>query len=128
MKNKFFIIAKHAALHSTHLDHPMGATIVYKNKLISSGYNKTHTHPKSPCYGIHAEVDAILRSRCDLKGCDIYVYRETKSGVPSMAKPCVACMGMLIEKGIKRVYYTDNNEQGWSFVATKNPGTCKKYA
>lgn len=56
----------------------------------------------------HAEFSTILGlSREDLKDSTIYVYREQKCGKLAIAKPCESCYNMLLEVGVKRIYYTD---------------------
>lgn len=110
MKLKFFHLAKVISRSSDHPQHPMGAVIARGNKLVSIGHNKNKTHPKAskhPFQRIHAELSAILNSREDLRGCDIYVYRETRNGTTGMAKPCIACESLIREVGISRVYYSD---------------------
>jgi deoxycytidylate deaminase len=87
----------------------LGAAILYKNKVISVGYNSLRTHPKFAnglnSYTIHAEISAILKSKTDLEGSSLYVYRELQFG-PGLAKPCDACLVAIIEAKIRCIYYT----------------------
>lgn len=111
MKPKFFEIAKRLSLFSDHYQHRLGAVLVDKNKVIGLGYNKLKTNPKSThkYKAHHAEFDAILNSeRYDLKGCDIYVYRQTKDGNLAISFPCESCYNLIKSKGIRKIYYTDN--------------------
>ena len=88
---------------------PMGAAIFRHGKLISIGCNIQKTHPQfTNLYSIHAEIKAIISAQTNLDGCDIYVYRQNKNGHLAMAKPCTTCQQMIIEAGIRRVFYTDN--------------------
>jgi deoxycytidylate deaminase len=102
--------AKFSRTFSTHYK-PVGAYLKCK-KWREWGWNKQKTHPYfadgKRWYSIHAEMDSILQSHRDLKGSEIWVYREIK-GVPAMAKPCKFCMKHLIEVGVKRVYFTINH-------------------
>lgn len=42
-------------------------------------------------------------------GCVLYVYRHANNR-PALAKPCKRCMIKIRESGIKRVFYTENND------------------
>lgn len=112
---KKFDIAKVAASHSEHNSVAMGAAIFKKNDLVSIGfnsykthsrYNKIHSYENNQTFVLHAEMSAILKARRDLRGCDIFVYREYKNGSLAMAKPCIACHAALLEVGIRYIYYT----------------------
>lgn len=102
-------LAKKVSVLSDHPQHKLGAAILYKKNVISLGCNKYKTHPKSPHQWkyLHAEVVAVLKANQDVRGSDIYVWRETKGGIPACAKPCSSCMAFLIEAGIKRIFYSD---------------------
>lgn len=81
--------------------------------------NVYKTDPKSFKYGsrwgrIHAE-HAVLRHVRDARYGKVYVYRETAAGVPALARPCLGCLQMLRDKGVKTVYYS-----------TENGGYCKE--
>lgn len=95
---------------------PMAAILVRKNKIISSGINRTKTHPKQKrrineegvSYGwnkIHAELDCLIRSPVDVEGSIMVVVRRNATGV-GLAKPCVNCEELLREYGIKRVMFS----------------------
>jgi deoxycytidylate deaminase len=112
MKHKFFELARKLAFKSNHHTHKLGCVIVRKNEIVSLGFNKLKTHPKSnhPFKSLHAELDAILSAdREDIRGADLYIFRETKFGNPAMAKPCKYCEAAIKEVGINRVFYSCNN-------------------
>lgn len=109
MKHRYFDLAKKLSVKSTHPKHQLGCVLVNKNRIVGVGFNKFKTHTKSnhAFQMLHAEVDALLgQDRSVLKGCDAYVYRETKDGQPAMSKPCQACELALRDAGIRNVYYT----------------------
>ncbi len=76
---------------------PIGAVIVFDNKIIARGYNKRETKKNSLC---HAEIEAInkackKRGGWRLFGCDLYVTLE----------PCPMCSGAVIQSRIDNVYF-----------------------
>lgn len=55
----------------------------------------------------HAELGAILgMSRDKTKGSDVYVIRLSKSGKLMLSKPCQMCEDLLRYVGVKRVFYS----------------------
>lgn len=101
-------LAKLVASWSKDPSKKIGAVIVNKeNKVISMGYNgfpksitdlderlKDKDFKRSIC--LHAEENAILCAKQDLSNCELYIY-----GLP----PCSHCAAMIIQSGIKTVYY-----------------------
>lgn len=112
MLTNYLQLAKSASLLSTHPKYKMGAVIVNK-KPVSVGCNLFKTHPR---YGngkddngftIHAEVKAVLSCpRSKLEGSEIWVYRQDRMGRPALARPCEKCQQVLLEVGIKKIYFT----------------------
>lgn len=117
-----FRLAKLASMKSTHRV-KMGATITNKGKSYSTGTNKIKTHPTfaNPSLhlkvSIHAEIDCILKSKSNVNGDTIYVYREDLEGRPKLARPCKDCIKSLKEFGIKRIYYTVEHFPYWQSEA-----------
>jgi len=62
-------------------------------------------------YIVHAEQNAILNSsRADLSNCSIYVTTF----------PCATCAILIIQKGIKEIYFLDNkHKDSEGFIASK---------
>lgn len=76
---------------------PIGAVIVYRNKIISRGYN---LREKKNNALMHAEIIAINKACKKLRSwrldeCDLYVTLE----------PCSMCAGSIIQSRIKNVFY-----------------------
>lgn len=92
----------------------LGCVIFNKNQIISRGHNyfgsRKKLHPKFKEWrnSIHAEVDAIINARTDLKGCNLLVVRANNKNELKKAKPCGKCMTYIKHVEIKRVYYSDN--------------------
>jgi tRNA(Arg) A34 adenosine deaminase TadA len=100
------------------------AAVVYRNKIISVGYNRRKSHPfqakfsKNPeAIFLHAEVHAIknaLRELTveELKDTELYITRVkkpksySKHFVWGLSKPCCGCQRAIAEFGIKRTIYT----------------------
>ena len=108
-------------------DVPVGAVIVYKNKIIAKAHNKKQLRKNSLK---HAELLVINKSCKKLKTwhldeCTIYVTLE----------PCMMCTGAIIESRIKKIYYATKSDKYGSLnkITEKNKtkmqineGICKK--
>lgn len=83
---------------------PVGCVIVKNNKIIACGYNQRESKNNAI---LHAEIIAIDKACKKLKSwrlddCIMYVT----------LKPCMMCMGAIVESRIKMVYYgTENNSE-----------------
>ncbi|MBP3285003.1 MAG: tRNA adenosine(34) deaminase TadA [Clostridia bacterium] len=76
---------------------PIGAVVVYKNKIIGRGYN---LREKKKSALMHAEIVAISKACKKLKSwrledCELYVTLE----------PCPMCAGAIIQSRIKKVFF-----------------------
>jgi deoxycytidylate deaminase len=110
VRTRHFATAKKASFKSDHPMHRLGAVVAKGNKVISVGWNKYRTHPKSPhpFKHLHAEIMALFQcGEEEAKGADLYVYREGKDGIPRLSKPCKTCMSVIKKAGIKRVFFTN---------------------
>lgn len=80
---------------------PVGAVVVYKNKIIGKGYNQVEKL-KDPT--AHAEMIAITSAsnhlnEWRLNDCTIYVTLE----------PCIMCTGAIIASRINDVYFSETD-------------------
>ena len=76
---------------------PVGAVIVYNDKIIARAYNKRETLNRSTA---HAEILAIEKASKKLESwrledCTLYITLE----------PCLMCSGAIIQSRIKKVIY-----------------------
>lgn len=76
---------------------PVGAVVVYDNKIIGRGFNQTEMLHDSTA---HAEMLAITAASNNLQSkflddCDLYVTVE----------PCVMCSGAILLSRIKNLYF-----------------------
>ena len=129
--NYYLQIAKEVATKSL-LNHQHGCVIVYKNKIVSSGYNRIVNKNKivssgynrisnnnNKNYGsLHAEIDAILnlvkmnkfQNKTIRNNCSLYVIRIKKGTKElKMSKPCEKCIHKIQKYNIGQTYYSTND-------------------
>lgn len=110
-KQTFFDIAEVMAKRSPDLQTAVGAVITDKdNVIVGMGYNGLPrgcnpvdyplTRPEKYDYFVHAEANAILNRNANLNGCIMY----------STLLPCQECAKLIIQSGIKKVYYKTYRE------------------
>jgi tRNA(Arg) A34 adenosine deaminase TadA len=105
MNNRFFQIAKLAALKSEHRI-KIGAVLVKNGKPVAIGFNKIgKTHPKAKWF-IHAELDVLMGIAFNPENCDLYLYRINSLDMIGHCRPCIECQGQLRINGIRKAYYT----------------------
>lgn len=83
---------------------PIGAVIVYQDKIIARGHNLRET---KQCSTAHAEIIAIEKACKKLKSwrledCTLYVTLE----------PCPMCSGAIIQSRVKKVVYGAKDPKG----------------
>lgn len=114
----FFNIAKEEAKKSL-LNHKHGCVIVYKNKIVSTGYNKCSLNNNKTHISLHAEMDALnkfiknkkFQNKNIRKNCSLYVIRiQNGSDNLKMSKPCKNCFDNIIKNKIGMTYYSTNEE------------------
>ncbi len=96
-----------------------GAVIVKGGSVIGTGFNKDRNNPyivspehiKTHC-SVHAEVEAIRDAGWNVKGAVLYVARVNRRGEDQYSRPCVRCQVVIEETQIKKVIYTEgeNND------------------
>ncbi len=100
----------------------IGCVVVYKHRIISSGFNRYKTNPLQKKYNkyrfyedtgmhsVHAETDALLpliwRKDIDFSHVSIYLYRQYKNGELAPSRCCESCMALIRSLGIRHIYYT----------------------
>jgi deoxycytidylate deaminase len=123
----YFKVAGAMSETSDHPQYKIGAAVVLKHRVVSSGTNSdTKTHPLQKQYNkyrfaadsphkCHAELIALLpliKDNVDLSNASIFVYRKHKNHRLACARPCKSCMNLIKDVGIKRVFYT--TEDGYA--------------
>lgn len=89
---------------------PIGAVVVYEDKIVSSGYNR---RAKLQLASAHAEMMAIDRACKKFhswrlpEGCELYVTLE----------PCPMCMGASLNARVDKLYFGAYEQKGRSLTA-----------
>lgn len=94
------------------------AVIVSGGSILSVGVNKfkrngfIDTYKHHDFCNTHAECDAVLkvRKKIDLRNAKIYVARLRRDGQTGNSKPCPMCATVLERYGIRRVFYTIDDQ------------------
>ena len=96
-------------------EHRVGCVIFKKSKIISTGHNyaqkkRKNLHPKYQKWegSVHAEVDAIINAKTNLKGCSLLVVRINRKDEFRLSCPCKECQKYINHVGIKNVFYSIN--------------------
>lgn len=118
---KFLKLAEVMSTYSDFNRIHIGACVVKKKSVISTGCNKNKTHPIQEKYNnkslsfkktkakLHAEMDALIKAGNDAAGATLYVFRRGNDNIYRISKPCNACMNFIKDCGIIRVVYTIEN-------------------
>ena len=120
----YFSVAKAVSELGDFWQTKIGCAVIYRHKIISTGYNQCKTNPLQKKYNsyrffedegrhcLHAEVDALLplvnRKDIDFSSVSLYTYREYKNGNLAPARCCKSCMALIKQLGIRDIYYTTN--------------------
>lgn len=102
----------------------IGCVAVYKGTILAKGCNSDRTHPMQERYNrfryknvgnrylpakCHAETAVISKLKnldIDFSKVKIYLYREYKNGKLGPSAPCPSCEKMLMNLGIRTIFYT----------------------
>ncbi|MDD3818984.1 MAG: cytidine/deoxycytidylate deaminase family protein [Actinomycetota bacterium] len=118
----FASITRQVATRSTCLRRKVGAIIVKEKRILTTGYNGAPRGVRNCleigkclreqrgipsgerheiCRGLHAEQNAILQA-------SYYGVQISNSIIYTTNQPCVMCAKMIINCGIKKVYYFED--------------------
>ncbi len=116
----FMSIAQQVAMRSTCLRRQVGCIIIQEKRIVSTGYNGAPSglphcedvgciresqgiasgERHELCRGLHAEQNALIQAAMHgtaVRGGTVYCTH----------KPCILCTKMLINAGVRRVYYAE---------------------
>lgn len=112
----FLRIAEAVASRATCPRARCGAVLVIENRIVSTGYNGAPPgHPHCGDEGclieddhcqraIHAEVNAVVFARRDLRGATMYVYKQNTGGSIGY-EACRECRKVMAAAGVDAVYW-----------------------
>ncbi|MFH1480142.1 MAG: cytidine/deoxycytidylate deaminase family protein [Pseudomonadota bacterium] len=123
----FMAITKMVSKRSTCLRRQVGAILVKKKMILTTGYNGAPAGLKhceemgclrenssvpsgmrhELCRGLHAEQNAIIQAAChgiSIRGATLYCTN----------KPCIICSKMIINSGIKEIIYEEGYDDPMS--------------
>ncbi len=116
---RYFSLARNVAGNSPYGKIRHGAVLVKGGSVINAAFNKDnytsfgtrfrekHRGPAT----VHAEIGCVLGlARTVTTGSDLYVCRINRNGEFRNSKPCTMCHEALRHVGVKRVFYTTNDD------------------
>jgi tRNA(Arg) A34 adenosine deaminase TadA len=119
--DKYFSIAKKEAKKAKNEDYKHGAVLVKGGSIISVSHNVSIPSKFADRYKIHggiatrhAEINCVLGlDKKVTSGAVLFVVRVSRGGNLRLSKPCPMCRSVLEYVGVKKVYYSiDNDEYG----------------
>jgi deoxycytidylate deaminase len=105
--------ARKESKKSTHR-HRIGVVLTQGANILSRGYNQIRSAQIGLSYtnypeSLHAERHAAMQvQRETIQGGDLFIWRETKKGLPANSRPCNDCTRLLVHLGIKRIIHSDS--------------------
>lgn len=131
--HKYLTLAKNLAVNHEYdhnIEFKLCAVLVRGGNVISVGFNQRKTNAFVEHYtdrvrgsgrnffiSTHAEMHAVLQARAktDLRGSKIFVVRIRPEGshlgqMLGHARPCAICQDVLFAYGIKRAYYSIDDD------------------
>ena len=115
MKNDLFFMKRayeQALLGFNKEEIPVGAVVVYENKIISEAHNESisKTDPTS-----HAEIEAIRDAALKIGN-----YRLTDATMYVTLEPCLMCCGALIHARFDKVIFSTKDEKSGAVISNGN--------
>ena len=116
---RYVDLARRLAEGSTYSLHRHGAILVKGGSVLNWSANQNKVQrwaQRFRAHGCghathHAELGAILGvARDKTRGSDIYVVRISKKGSLLLSKPCPMCEEVLRHVGVKRVFYSIDDQ------------------
>ena len=115
---RYFDLGRNLAYNSPYGKIRHGAVLIKGGSVLNASFNKDKytsfgSRFRSPTRGhatVHAEIGCVLGlPRSVTSGADVYVCRINRNGEFRNSKPCTMCHEALKHVGVKRVYYTTND-------------------
>lgn len=134
---RYFDKARQTALISDFHKAHIRCVAVYQGQVIGLGCNCNKTHPTQKYYNryrkpsesmlpkLHAEISCINQIKhLDIKFSKVklYIYRIRKDQPFGLSRPCLSCMAVIKDLGIRDVYYTTNDGYAHEKIETIDVG------
>ena len=122
-------IALSVARRSPLKKYQTGAILVRNGIVVSNGWSHVGLR-LTACYGVHAEIHALMRARhLDLEGATCYVgtYRSRSQRIVT-SKPCRTCALALLKAGVSFITYVCEGAAPESIDLNNLPIDLKRYA
>jgi tRNA(Arg) A34 adenosine deaminase TadA len=104
------------AARKSGMNHRHGAIVIHDGVVVAEGFNYESPDFKD-LFSIHAEMDALTKvkhlGKSFLSQCEMMVVRigpATLEHTTKLSMPCPLCRPMIERMGIRKVYYTTNEE------------------
>lgn len=91
--------------------HKHGAVVWKTKRILGAGYNYHNTPPSDSTrrFSIHSERDALFGlAASQINNSSMLAIRVNSSGELISCKPCKGCYKLLKRKGVKKVYWHDD--------------------
>lgn len=101
--------ARNLAFKSTAINYKVGAVIARGSYILGCGRNAPFSKkPGAKANGrsVHAEMDAVFKSRGDLDDAVIYIFVLTQRNHPGFSRPCDECQTIIKASGITTIVYS----------------------
>lgn len=109
--NRACLVARKSGMNHRH-----GAIVVRNGEIVAEGYNYEVADYKTT-FSVHAEMDALSKvkhlGKAFLSECDMMVVRigsATMEDTTKLSMPCPICRPKIEGLGIRKVYYTTNED------------------
>ena len=121
---RYFKKARQIANISDYKKQHVGCVAVYQGQVIGLGCNCNKTHPMQKFYNkyrmpsdymlpkLHAEISCINQIKhldINFSKVKLYIYRIRKDQPFGLSRPCPSCIVVIIDLGIRDIYYTTND-------------------
>lgn len=122
--NRACLVARKSGMNHRH-----GAIVIHRGEIVAEGYNYEVADYKTT-FSVHAEIDALSKvkhlGKSFLSECDLMVVRigsATMEDTTKLSMPCPICKPKIEGLGIRKVYYTTNEDFDMAVLERFTHGT-----
>lgn len=108
-----------ASAAAQHQEVPVGAVLVFENKIIGEGWNC----PLSTCDPTaHAEIVALRQGAKEIKN-----YRLVNTTLYVTLEPCIMCVGAIVHARVQRVVFGAADPKGGAVMSVFQMNTAMQF-